>query len=364
MPVKAQCFKCGLCAVFYLIICFILINMKKSYNLKEEPTNNLIATERQLQTSGFSIPDRIIKNVESEIDMLRIDELKGETIDLQKSTTLLKQVSNICTKYNLKTPLVKRHFLYNAKHRSLYCWIRKVASTSFTKLFSDMSNRQVSHNFYKEVDFLSLKNLRDLQYLATNNTVFKLLIVRHPFQRLVSSYRDRIEDNSRYTAQSWLYARQILYLSRPELFRPNVTGGNILQRIFLANKRLKIVPSFREFLEWLLKQPPDYDDDHWAQYYTHCAVCDTSYNFILKLDEYTFGEVNYVLSKLKLDKSKIYLPRLQRSYAGITNFDVTCKYFHNLTIDIILRLYERYKVDFEMYNYKIDKYLPCAKRKN
>lgn len=82
MSVKAQYFKCGLCAVFYLIVCFILINMKKSYNLKEKSTNNLIATKRQ-QTPGFSIPDRIIKNVESEIDMLRIDELKGETIDLQ-----------------------------------------------------------------------------------------------------------------------------------------------------------------------------------------------------------------------------------------------------------------------------------------
>lgn len=128
--------------------------------------------------------------------------------------------------------------------------------------------------------------------------------------------------------------------------------------------RLKMVPSFREFLEWLLKQPPNFDDDHWSQYYTHCAVCDTSYNFILKLDEYTFGEVNYVLSKLKLDKSKVYLPRLQRTRAGITNFDITCKYFHNLTTDMILRLYERYKADFEMYNYKIDKYLPCAKRKN
>lgn len=128
--------------------------------------------------------------------------------------------------------------------------------------------------------------------------------------------------------------------------------------------RLKMVPSFREFLEWLLKQHPNFDDDHWSRYYTHCAVCDTNYNFILKLDEYTFGEVNYVLSKLKLDKNKVYLPRLQHTRAGITNFDITCKYFHNLTTDMILQLYERYKIDFEMYNYKIDNYLSCAKRKN
>ncbi|KAL0131666.1 hypothetical protein PUN28_002895 [Cardiocondyla obscurior] len=294
--------------------------------------------------------------------MLRIDELKGGTIDLQKSATLLQQVSNVCMKQKLRTPLVKKNFLYNAKHKSLYCWIRKVASTSFTKLFSDMDNRRVEHNFYKEADVLSPKSLENLQHLANNNTIFKLLVVRHPFQRLVSSYRDRIEDNSKYTAQSWLYARQILHLSRPKLFHFNASG-NILQRIFFNNKKLKIIPSFREFSEWLLKQSPNHDDVHWAQYHSHCAVCNVRYNFILKLDEYTFGEINYILSKLKLDKNKIYLPKLQRTRTGITNFDRTCKYFNDLTTDIILRLYERYKVDFEMYDYQLDKYLHCAKSK-
>lgn len=123
--------------------------------------------------------------------------------------------------------------------------------------------------------------------------------------------------------------------------------------------RLKIIPSFREFLTWLLRQPPDHDDVHWAQYHTHCAICNVSYNFILKLDEYTLGEVNYVLSKLKLGK-KTYLPVLQRTQAGLTNFDVTCRYFRNLTTSIVMQLYERYKIDFEMYDYNLDKYLQCA----
>lgn len=124
-----------------------------------------------------------------------------------------------------------------------------------------------------------------------------------------------------------------------------------------------MVPSFREFLEWLLKQPPNNYDVHWAQYHTHCAVCNVRYNFILKLDEYTFGEINYVLTKLRLDKNKIYLPRLQRTHTGITDFDTTCKYFHDLTIDMVLQLYRRYKMDFEMFNYKLDKYLPCVRSK-
>lgn len=133
---------------------------------------------------------------------------------------------------------------------------------------------------------------------------------------------------------------------------------------FLPLYRLKVIPSFREFVEWLLRQPPERDDVHWAQYHTHCAVCDVNYNFILKLDNYTLGQVNYILSKLKLDKSKVYLPTLQRTRNGPTEFNKSCKYFRNLTTDMVIRLYERYKVDFDMYYYKPDEYLRCVKSKN
>lgn len=82
MLVKAQLLKCGLCVVFYLVVCLVLINVKRNFDLKEEPMDdNVIVTERRIQTEqtpGFSR-----KNVDWEIDMLRMDELKGETIDLQ-----------------------------------------------------------------------------------------------------------------------------------------------------------------------------------------------------------------------------------------------------------------------------------------
>lgn len=84
MSVKVQFFKCGLCAAFYLFVCLIFINVKRNFNLEEEPTGNSTAIKYEVQTPGSSIPDRIIKkNVESEVEMLRIDELKGEAIDLQ-----------------------------------------------------------------------------------------------------------------------------------------------------------------------------------------------------------------------------------------------------------------------------------------
>lgn len=127
-------------------------------------------------------------------------------------------------------------------------------------------------------------------------------------------------------------------------------------------RRLKIIPTFKEFLEWLL-QSNEEDDVHWNRYYTHCALCNVRYNYILKLDDYTYGQINYIFSKFGVDKSKVYLPKLEETRGGHSDFDTTCKYFRNLTKDIILKLYERYKIDFEMYNYDFNRYLNCINKK-
>lgn len=110
-------------------------------------------------------------------------------------------------------------------------------------------------------------------------------------------------------------------------------------------------------------QNSDEDDVHWDRYYTHCAVCDVRYNYVLKLDNYMYGEISYILSKFGLDKNTAYLQKLERTHGGYTDFDTTCKYFANLTQDIIFRLYQRYKIDFEMYNYNLDRYIFCADKR-
>ena len=50
-------------------------------------------------------------------------------------------------------------------------------------------------------------------------------------------FRDRIEDNSKYTAQAWTFAKQIFHLTRPHLLIGNMTTGNANQKIFDNQKR-------------------------------------------------------------------------------------------------------------------------------
>nr|KAF7423657.1 hypothetical protein H0235_008940 [Vespula pensylvanica] len=351
MSLKLQFIKCIFCVILYLLTCLLFLQLKAKLNLIKHiyiEENNKI---KEIDLSSTMFPYNK-KSVNSNIKLSRCDRVKLESNYQQENGLLLKQISNTCIKYNLKTPLVKKHFLYSPKHKSLYCWIRKVASTSFTTLFSNIQE-------HRNMNSLTPHSSKELQHLTNDSNIFKLLVVRHPFERLVSSYRDRIEDNTKYTDQAWIYTKKIYHFTRPNLFRSNKTTGSFFQKIFTRDKRLQIVPTFKEFIEWLLQESPKHDDVHWDQYYTHCALCNINYSFILKLDYYTFDQINYIFSKFGIDKNNMDLPNLEQSKGGCTDFKLTCKYFQNLTHNTILKLHERYKIDFEMYNYDLDKYLLC-----
>ncbi|KAK0076168.1 hypothetical protein PV325_012855 [Microctonus aethiopoides] len=287
-------------------------------------------------------------------------EMSDESINQQNIETSLQRVGSICEKYNKTTSLEQSHFLYSSKHNILFCLIRKVASTSFTKLFADFRGIHATGNYYKLINVLAPKNVNELLNVIDDPTVFKFLAVRHPFERLVSFYRSRIEDNSKYTDQAWIFARKIFYITRPNLFHFNESLGNVLQQIFYNDRRLKLVPTFKEFIIWLLREPEEHDDPHWRQYHSHCSVCQMRLDYILKLDNYSIHDVHYIFSLMGSNKKQWKLPKLARNNKGPTNFALTCFYLSKLSKNILSKLFERYKVDFEMFDYNYDVYKPCV----
>lgn len=51
--------------------------------------------------------------------------------------------------------------------------------------------------------------------------------------------------------------------------------------------------------------------------------------------------------------------KLEETKNGNTNFDVTCNYFKNLSHEAIVNLYDKYRIDFDMFSYEFDKYFEC-----
>ncbi|XP_058792556.1 carbohydrate sulfotransferase 11-like [Phymastichus coffea] len=329
----------------------LIIRIQSSY----VPSSVLASLQAYNSDLSRELFDTSIVNVERD----KITALPSLRADRNLSTHS-KQVLDICAENNLRTAVTRRNFLYSSENHGLYCWIRKAGSTSFTKLFTDMKHRRRSGNYYREIPFLSPKIQLSLKSLIKNPRIFKLLVVRHPFERIVSAYRDRIEDNSKYTAQSWIHVPKIFHLTRPDLFVTVGMFDRSLSRIFHEDKRLKLVPTFQEFITWLLLQDSTKDDPHWNQYFRHCSLCSVRFDYVLKLDNYTKKEVDYIFDKLHLNNQLSYLPKLEQSRKGITNFDVACNYFKNLSKEAVVNLYEKYRIDFEMFNYEFSKYFECT----
>ncbi|XP_015587588.1 carbohydrate sulfotransferase 11-like [Cephus cinctus] len=361
---RMQFIKASLCLFAYVCLCVILYKIKEDeFFLWTRRSSDKI--NRTCDDCGVEL---IYKNCEEtfsqDVKSFKDNEVQNNVIVLQDMAAALQQVSEVCTKYNISSQLNRRHFLYSEIHKAMYCWIRKVASSSFTKLFFDMNNLYVTHDYYKEIDRVTPKTEARLQTLIDQPNLFKFLIVRHPFERIVSAYRDRIEDNSKYTAQAWIYVPKIFSLTRPQLFYSSIATGGVLEKIYHRNRRLKLIPSFKEFITWLLEESVSVDDVHWDQYHLHCSACDINYNFILKLENHTIDQIDDIFLKLQLNKKNVYLPRLEETHNGVTDFDQTCSYFKNLSQDAAFQLYERYKIDFEMFNYDYEKYVECAKGEN
>ena len=104
-------------------------------------------------------------------------------------------------------------------------------------------------------------NAVDISLAKTTSLVFTF--VRHPFERLVSAFRDKFELSRKY---GYVYSRY---------------AGKILKQPAGINSRR---PTFKEFVKYLLIERLEEYNDHWLPYWLHCHMCEMEYDVIGKLE--------------------------------------------------------------------------------
>ncbi|KAJ9591778.1 hypothetical protein L9F63_001714 [Diploptera punctata] len=217
------------------------------------------------------------------------------------------EIKRVCSQVLHITDLPKhRHFLINAEHKLLYCWIHKVASTSWIALFSHLAHRTNIDKYYKEINILSPQTREQLYDAIRDNKYYKLIVVRHPFERIVSAYRDRIEDNSKYTSQAWMYVPRIFRVTRPMLRKHLIFNSTY-------HPRLLIVPTFQEFITWLIKVPPITYDVHWNRYFDHCHPCNIKYDAVVQIDHFDQHEELLLMHDMGLDRLNLSLKNIHKN---------------------------------------------------
>ena len=120
--------------------------------------------------------------------------------------------------------------------------------------------------------------------------------------------------------------------------------------------RGKIGQSFPAFINHVLKEFSTVEslsamDVHWMPLYVRCNYCDVHYDVIGKLDTFS-QDLSYIASQKNLTFNidmKVNSVSKSRENA--------LKRFSQLSKKVVDKLFERYRIDFEMFDYSVDEYM-------
>ncbi|XP_073843238.1 carbohydrate sulfotransferase 11 isoform X1 [Musca autumnalis] len=291
------------------------------------------------------IPDEAIQSL-SESDMLKVErrmERRRKFLAEKCSELGLDVVGN--DSWHKPNPW---EFLVNKKHHIIWCNVFKAASSSWMYNFNVLAG--YSPEFLRKTKEIFLHLAREryprvtLEELheAQNNSV-TFLIARHPFERLLSAYRDK-----------FVYA---IPHSLHDKF-----GRKIVRTYRKKSLQLKPpkYPTFQEFVRWLLDQikHDNYLDMHFVSYTRFCTPCLIHFDVILKFETLEEDQL-YLIDKTGL--KQIIAPEWQNPGKGKNTLDLLQQFYSKLTRTEIDGLYDYYRYDFELFNYSATSYFNIAR---
>ena len=158
-------------------------------------------------------------------------------------------------------------------------------------------------------------------FQARQNLTPAFLISRHPFTRIASAFRNKLQSGTR-TGEYFIkeYGRVISSSSRGSW------------------KAGDPDPTFPEFIKYLIKIPIQYFDEHWMPISLRCRVCQLSYDYILHYEDLQ-SDWALLLRDLNI-KEDISLPWE----------DITI-YYQNISRDDMDSVYKKDEADFLMFGY-------------
>ena len=236
------------------------------------------------------------------------------------------------------------HFLYSDTRKALYCYIPKIACTNWKWIM-----HVLEHPDQNSLHLIGRKKVHSLKYNVIKNNshyqqkkkYFKFLFVRHPFERLISAYRNKI-----------------LEPYPDDLEHVNVTNKNILLRYRKNNTTIQVLKTratFEEFVRYIIDSYKEDGirnfDEHWGSFTELCNICYAEFDYIGKYESLIDDSRN-ILTLLNVTDF-IKFPENNTDNYKKRSGKLISDYFKMVPRRNILQLYEVYKYDFEAFGYNI-----------
>ncbi|XP_078683985.1 carbohydrate sulfotransferase 14-like isoform X1 [Branchiostoma floridae x Branchiostoma belcheri] len=234
------------------------------------------------------------------------------------------------------------HIIVNDEYRFLYCYVPKVACTTWKRVISVLEGRfsnpeHIPMDMYK----FHMQNWTYLSHYPAASVAYRLqhyykfMFVRDPLARLVSAFRDKFE--RRMEAFSLKEAWNILEkyrqgpLSLPDVSHPNIT--------------------FQEFVQYVVDTPPRSMNQHWRPYLDVCQPCAIHYDFVGHLDTLE-DDAKTILSAVGAD-DKVAFPARSSFYSHTSSEETVNHYLSQLSPELFQKLVSKYERDYNIFGYKV-----------
>ncbi|KAJ8916635.1 hypothetical protein NQ315_000280 [Exocentrus adspersus] len=236
------------------------------------------------------------------------------------------------------------HILVDHKHKLLYCYVPKVACTNWKRVIMVLTGESNATNLvdipaslaHAENSTLKLSQLSTEESSAALRDYTTFLISRHPFERLLSAYRNKFVDSlpsSKYFQAR--YGRHIIRKYRPNASQSEIQSGYNV--------------TFPEFVHYLLEEGTN-TNEHWSSIYDLCLPCTLNYTFISHYETLS-QDAKTVLDMV--GAPNIIFPMTRNGHTK----EHLRMYFQQLSIYEIQALYKMYQPDFKLFGYGLEEML-------
>ncbi len=267
---------------------------------------------------------------------------------------LLKQCSSFGLGANITEDWLDKykkslnHILVSDKHKALYCPIPKAASTNWKQVFLVM-NGNTTHDGVKrytlhqihftEIPKLSRYSAKGILHRLQTYTTF--LVVRNPFTRMLSTYREKFETDKSLTSRGhrnkFGNLIHVKYGNHPELKRkePPSFGYNV---------------TFQEYIKFIGDRDIRFVDTHWTPMVDFCLPCTVRYDIISHLETLEIDTAN-ILEQLRASEYMDLVVGQSPHGTNSSQRKILSKYYDQLTEDDVEGIRWRYKWDFKVFGY-------------
>ena len=242
------------------------------------------------------------------------------------------------------------------KHKVLFCLVEKNGNTNVRMMFliaaglvpeTESYAARSRSLFGKDIRKYTSKIVASNVELTSGETVesllpqlFKMTIVRHPLERLLSGYRNKVEgviqrDKKIKDPFSNEQKLDVFKTVHPDMYKQ-----------WLNNKSMEYNVSFSDFIQFVIKKPNVQLNIHYRPVINLCSPCTVKYNFYGSFNQFN-QDTEILVTKLGSKLEKIPGANHGRNATAVN----VNTYYSQLSQDLKEQLFRDWYRELEFYYY-------------